>query len=303
MNIIRAPRPRVQGTRWCFTLNNYTDDDVTNLRVFANGTKYLIFGREVGEEGTPHLQGFTILHHNHSLSGLKRLLGNRYHFETARSPSHTALAYCKKDGDFEAFGREPSSPQGTTNRYELFRDWVISHEGRPTMGDVANEFPSIALGSNRVQQFIDLLRNDDVFVPGEYRAAQQLLANRLAEPPCSRKIIFVVDPAGNTGKSWFVDYYAGTHDGVQILSIGRREDLAYAIDERKSIFFFDLPRSSGQLLQYIILEQLKDRRIPSNKYESRVKRLAVVPHVVVFMNEYPDMTLLSSDRYEIMYWS
>jgi len=295
--------PRVQSTRWCFTLNNYTSLDEDSLRLLGESVKYLVFGREQGESGTPHLQGFLLLHKNHSLAKVKTLFVGNPHLEVARSPSHAAAAYCKKDHDYEEFGSCPAEAPQRTNRYEAFRDWVQQFEGRPTLGDVAQHFPSIALTSGRVSQFIDLLRNDDVFVPGEYRPHQQALSDRLGEPAESRKIIFVIDPAGNTGKSWFVDYYAGTHPEVQILSHGRREDLAFAIDERKSVFFFDLPRSAGEFLPFTVLEQLKDRRIFSNKYESRVKKLAKIPHVVVFMNEYPDMTKLSADRYEIVYWS
>jgi len=294
---------RVQSSRWCFTLNNHTPLDEQTLRLLGESVKYLIFGREIGESGTPHLQGFLLLDKNHSLAKVKRLFPSNPHLEVARSPSHVAAAYCKKDHDYEEFGSCPAAPIQRTNRYDAFRDWVQQHEGRPTLGDVAQHYPSIALTSGRVQQFIDLLRNDTVFTPGEYRPHQLALATRLAEPAESRKILFVIDPAGNTGKSWFVDYFASTHDEVQILSHGRREDLAFAIDERKSIFFFDLPRSAGEFLPFILLEQLKDRRIFSNKYESRVKKLTAIPHVVVFMNEYPDMSKLSADRYDIVYWS
>jgi len=47
---------------------------------------------------------------------------------------------------------------------------------------------------------------------------------------------------------------------------------------------------------------LKDRFVFSPKYDSKTKWLSNQPHVVVFMNEHPDMTKLSHDRYRIINW-
>lgn len=44
---------RPESKYWCFTINNWTEIDVPK---FLN-MEYLVFGREKGEDGTPHLQG------------------------------------------------------------------------------------------------------------------------------------------------------------------------------------------------------------------------------------------------------
>lgn len=42
---------------WCFTINNYTEDDL--LSIFNFYAQYLVFAFEVGEKcGTPHVQGY-----------------------------------------------------------------------------------------------------------------------------------------------------------------------------------------------------------------------------------------------------
>nr|WAE43157.1 MAG: replication associated protein [Cressdnaviricota sp.] len=53
----KTPSGRVNAAKnWCFTLNNYTEEDIESLR--NCGAKKYVFQEEVGEEcGTPHLQG------------------------------------------------------------------------------------------------------------------------------------------------------------------------------------------------------------------------------------------------------
>lgn len=91
---------------WVFTLNNFTDDDIDHLKaLFADGhVRYICFGKEVGENGTPHLQGYLELTKKQRLSGVKSLVGDRYHFEVRRGTSEQAIEYCKKDGDFFSLG-------------------------------------------------------------------------------------------------------------------------------------------------------------------------------------------------------
>jgi len=307
MFVVRTSAANKQSTKWCFTTNNYTDVDQTVLHNLGNddGTKYLIYGREVGELGTPHLQGFVLFTSNKRFNAVKNLLPSGSHIEAAVGTPHQASEYCKKGHSFDQFGVLPNA-KGKNNRYTDFRDWILCQPSKPTSAEIATEFPGIFLSSNRVQEFVDLIYpvvpDDRAFT---FRGYQLALGSLLDAPAESRKIIFVIDPVGNSGKSFFVERYALSHpETTQILSIGRREDLSFAIDERKSIFLFDLPRSTGEFAPYTIFEQLKDRRIFSNKYQSRMKILtAPAVHVVVLMNEYPDMTKLSADRYNIIVWN
>lgn len=44
---------------WCFTLNNYTAEEVEVLKGDLPQVKYIVFQRERGhEDGTAHLQGY-----------------------------------------------------------------------------------------------------------------------------------------------------------------------------------------------------------------------------------------------------
>jgi Putative viral replication protein/RNA helicase len=132
-----APRRVVRdgvsrSRRWCFTYNNYGPTDETAI-VKWDHVKYLVIGKEVGESGTPHLQGFVIYDRMKSLGQLKQLLPTA-HWEIAKAKSKLAADYCKKDKDFIEVGA--IGKQGERNDLSgVCRDII----GGSTLSEVATE--------------------------------------------------------------------------------------------------------------------------------------------------------------------
>lgn len=88
--------------RWVFTLNNYEENDMNIIigKCEKNSSKYSI-GREVGESGTKHLQGYIELQVKKRFSFMKELLGARAHIEGCKGSRQDNLEYTQKDKDFE----------------------------------------------------------------------------------------------------------------------------------------------------------------------------------------------------------
>jgi len=111
-SITGSYRPNVviqQMTRsiaYAFTLNNYTDEELEAIRRI-NGYRYLVLGKEVGDSGTPHIQGTIYFRNQRSFNSVKELIP-RAHLEHARNIS-ASITYCKKDGNYEEHGDMPSA--------------------------------------------------------------------------------------------------------------------------------------------------------------------------------------------------
>lgn len=106
-----------QSKHWCFTLNNYNDAHVTQLENLGASSEvaYLVFGREIGENETPHLQGFVSFAKKKVFNSARRLLSEQAHLEVARGTPEQASTYCKKEGDFQEFGVLPGGRGSRTD--------------------------------------------------------------------------------------------------------------------------------------------------------------------------------------------
>lgn len=96
--------------RWCFTLNNYTVEEIQALMKIhsgpggTDGTDFIIFGEEIGEGGTPHLQGYIEFKKRIRPKGL---ICDRIHWEVARGSKDRNIEYCSKEGNYYINGKKP----------------------------------------------------------------------------------------------------------------------------------------------------------------------------------------------------
>lgn len=290
-----------------FTINNWTGDDERSLEALGPTVPYLVYGYETGEAGTHHLQGYVIFSKPLSIEEARICLGGRAHVEFKRGTHEQAATYCKKDGLFKEYGEVPRSV-GVKGQFEAFIEWFMSYyqdnERAPTEKEVAKAYPTLFVRYGRkLQELIKYhLPPPTLEKSKDLRPWQKKLEDILKETPKEdRSILFFVDAQGGKGKTWFQRYMLTNYpEEVQVLSCGKRDDVAHAIDVDKRIFLFNIPRKSMEYFNYNIIEQLKDRMVFSPKYDSQTKILNNNPHVVVFSNEYPKMDDMTADRYVII---
>lgn len=91
--------PPSKSRKWAFTLNNWTPEEEQELIKYFGTVAQYILGREVGEEGTPHLQGYVEFPNARAFNSIKKLMP-RAHIEKARGNRKQNFDYCSKDGDY-----------------------------------------------------------------------------------------------------------------------------------------------------------------------------------------------------------
>jgi len=293
-----------KAKHWCFTLNNYDENDLVLLRDTAKlpCCGYLIFQQEEGEQGTPHIQGYISLTSRQRLNQLKKLVGDRSHLEVAKGSPEQNRTYCSKSktaktGTLEEFGVCPQT-QGKRNDLALLVESI--KDGEFDLKRLRDEHPDVCA---KYPRFVKEIVGDHQPLPEveehPLRPWQQTLHDSLKEAPNDREIIFVVDQLGNQGKTWFAKKYCREYNDAQYMEPGKKADMAYTLETTKRVLFVNVTRQQVEHLQYSFLESVKDGMVFSPKYESGMKYLPKM-HVVILMNQQPDMSLLSKDRYNII---
>lgn len=89
---------------FCFTINNYTEATKINLDSLE-GIAYMVCGCEVGESGTPHIQGYVHFEQPKTLKYVRARIPG--HIEIRRGSVEQAANYCKKTGNFTETGTLP----------------------------------------------------------------------------------------------------------------------------------------------------------------------------------------------------
>lgn len=91
-----------------FTTNNWTQDHIDLLSTID--CVYVVYGKETGESGTPHLQGYIRFKNQKTMSTVIKMMPGS-HIEIKKGTPQQAIDYCKKDGDFIERGEAPKTQQ------------------------------------------------------------------------------------------------------------------------------------------------------------------------------------------------
>lgn len=122
-----------RSRNYCITINNYTADSIEMLAQLE--CRYVVYGKEVGDQGTPHLQGYVSFNSLKSIAQVIKSIPGA-HVTVAAGTADQNYAYCTKDGDFTERGDRPMSDatKGAVGGAAILDKWDTSRnlakEGR-----------------------------------------------------------------------------------------------------------------------------------------------------------------------------
>lgn len=300
--------------RWCFTLNNYSEDDYQRcISTIQRDCNYGILAKETGQSGIPHLQGFVTLRKKVRLTGFKALFGPNVHAEMARGTDQQNIAYCSKSDTSPFTHGDPCT--GGTERgggassgraaLAVIRKRISGVSTDQILDDATLLFPYIR-HKRAIDEIVSSAIQDQAtaaarkqFDGSRLRVWQcRLVQKALYSPPSDRQIHWFIDTTGNSGKTWLSRFLVSRYSALR-LENGKSADLKYAYTGQK-IVIFDYSRSQQEHVNYEALESIKNGICFSTKYVS-VCKIFPVPHVFVFANWAPDFSKMSDDRWDCVH--
>lgn len=265
--------------------------------------RYLIAGREVGASGTLHLQCYVELLEAKTWDYVKNLDPFKSaHIEIANASAEKNIEYCSKDDVVVLkFGEPAGGPKkgGQVHgklEQDKFITWRELIQDQVCWEDVLNcleLMEPLAKHFGWVTQQWGLRKWP---IPTEVSlfAWQAQLLDRLHQTPDDRKILIYVDKEGHHGKTWFTRWLC-MHAGATILG-NVDQHAAYAYNGEKTVIF-DITKDRISQVNWGLVEQVKNGMMFNAKWHSG-KKIFDIPHVVVFINDLPDLSeRLSKDRY------
>ncbi len=287
---------------FCFTINNYNDGDLVAIQA-SDLYSYGVIGKEVGESGTPHLQGFVRLNKRTRVKtgtkAFQALCGNKAHITVAKGSAKQNRTYCSKDGDFVEWGTPPAP--GKRMDLIAMRDAIIDEASWETLAlehtkaharyHKWGEMLRKCIKTREAKEELKALMETKTL-----RDWQQRALTRLADQS-DRKVLWIMDSTGGKGKTFLAKWLCVMQDAFYVEG-GKKADISYAYAFQE-IVVFDLSRQTQEFVNYGTIESFKNGMMFSPKYESSMKVFKPAK-VIVFSNWAPDRSQLSEDRWEII---
>lgn len=92
-------KKEIRSRKFCFTTNNYDTSQYSKILAFCKEQKTYVIGKEIGESGTPHLQGYVETKNQMTLKAINKKIEHS-NISTKRDTDMAAALYCMKDFDY-----------------------------------------------------------------------------------------------------------------------------------------------------------------------------------------------------------
>lgn len=146
-----------RSRNWSFTINNYTDEILENLKEISMVSTYLIYGKEVAPTTlTKHLQGFIYFQDAKSFAKIKKLLPEGAHIEISKGTAQQNKIYCSKENNITEYGVIPE--QGKRNDIKLIKDEIVSGKGMRDIIEIASNYQTLRT-AELLLKYVETKRN------------------------------------------------------------------------------------------------------------------------------------------------
>lgn len=178
-------------------------------------------------------------------------------------------------------------------------------QGMPK-NQLIEKYPQLIMKPHTVsfvtETFAPTIKFDLMEEYGTLRPYQQYILDYVKQTPHKRKLIWIYDKIGDAGKSELASHLEDQL-GFVLLKNGKTADIAHRWNGENIVF--DLSRTTEGQLNWQVMEDLKNGRVFSGKYESKSKKFPR-PHLLIFSNYKPQMRdnfgreVVSKDRWEVL---
>lgn len=266
-----------KGKSYKITINNYTTE---NLYEFSLMIKKLnpfkwVYSQEVGEQGTPHIQGYLRFLKETRRSSITRLINKGFFCE---------LSKFHKD----------SSPEEMDAEQWLYCVGLVEEKNMTYNKSSKHNYECYP------NEPIEILEDEQL------RPFQKSLEDILLGDVNKNKIIWVYDEEGQIGKTemvrrWFVKYqvpfaYGGKTTDIVNLVFNNKK---YFLSGKNRAMVYNFGRSTkNDKIAYNSMETISDGAISNTKFEAGCFVMNK-PHVFVFANCLPKFSEMTSNRWLI----
>lgn len=133
---------------------------------------------------------------------------------------------------------------------------------------------------------------------------QAQLVDMTTNKPCERTVHWIFNASGNAGKSRLQKWMCWSL-GAKRIPLGTATQIKTAVVAvgARTCYVVNIPRVTGnaesQRDLFSALEEVKDGWVGSNMYGKDQELFMNPPHLFIFSNDLPDLTLASQDRWKI----
>lgn len=270
------------AVKWCFTLNNFTNNDIKYILETTCAYGFVVFENEIGDSGTPHLQGFVkFLNKKRPMSIYKDEYLHKANESPTNKDGHLKWSKCRGDElanwsyCTEDYRSGVPNTQVYHNRYPAFEKWF-------------KEISRLQKQKHTPIRVAKCKYTYDQLVKHQKKVVDLIINTE----PDDRSIHVWWSKKYSTKKTTTMRFMLINHPELVLqIPSGKSSDIINTIIQadmdRVKAVFINLVGADSEGYPIEALEQIKDACVACGKYKGGAKTFDYV-HVIIFANKPPE---------------